>query len=118
MNGSDEPVYGLFICVVFIQGAAPRTAEEWLRNRGPVDPWPLTTISILPPGRWTASVDDVGTVLGGRVGAEVAFTDRAGRNWIRRATGALEELDRPPLESLGGMSIVGPYDLVSPAPVD
>jgi hypothetical protein len=30
VNGSAEPVYSLFACLVFIQGAAPHTIEDWL----------------------------------------------------------------------------------------
>ena len=30
INGSDEPVYRLVVGIVYIQGAAPRTLEDWL----------------------------------------------------------------------------------------
>jgi hypothetical protein len=36
--------------------------------------------------------------MAGRLAAEVAFTDREGSHWIRRATGRLEELPQEPLE--------------------
>jgi hypothetical protein len=29
VNGSPEPVYNVFACVVFTQGAAPYTSEGW-----------------------------------------------------------------------------------------
>jgi hypothetical protein len=52
----------------------------------------------------------------GRCGAEVAFTDRAGRHWIRRATGALEELDVSPIEFLERGGLGGPWQWVFPTP--
>ncbi len=116
VNGSAEPVYGLFACIVFIQAAAPHTSENWLelyedpRQQTP----PLTTISLLPPGRWTVAVRQPEMAMAGRFGAEVAFTDRAGRHWIRRPTGSLEELDTPPIAFLNDRDFHGPYDLVTP----
>jgi hypothetical protein len=36
--------------------------------------------------------------MSGKGEAEVAFTDRAGAHWIRRATGELEEIAEAPFE--------------------
>jgi hypothetical protein len=56
--------------------------------------------------------------MGGRFGAEVAFTDRAGSHWIRRATGKLEELPKEPLEYFEPSGLYGPYALVTPERID
>ena len=121
VNGSDEPVYRLVVAIVFIQGTAPDTTERWL------DEWvkdhperarPLTTLGILPPGRSRVSIQGRWTGgLGGRSGAEIAFTDRAGSHWIRRATGKLEELPLEPLEYFKHWGLFGPHDLQTPDPM-
>jgi hypothetical protein len=123
VNGSDEPVYMLVVGIVEIQGAAPHTIEEWLelRQDGPYQPIPVTTVSILPRGTFRVSVDGVGwssIAMQGRSGVDVAFTDRAGSHWIRRATGKLEELHQDPLEYFLRWGLSGPYDLQTPRRVD
>lgn len=122
INGSAEPVYTVVASIVFIQGAAPNSIEEQLKvadraTRRPGCPTvPVTTLSILPPGKWRVQI--VGThwsgALSGRSGAEVAFTDKAGSHWIRRGLGALEELPEPPLEYFSKLNLRGPYDFVPP----
>jgi hypothetical protein len=122
-NGSPEPVYSVYAAIVFIQGAAPHTGEEWHRLReqvqeGGEDPEyrSTTTASILPPGRWRVCVPQAAWgISGGRIGAEVAFTDRASIHWVRRATGALEELATPPYDHFG---LTGPYELQTPEAVE
>jgi hypothetical protein len=116
-NGSGEPVYSVVATIVMVQGAAPTTGEEWLRFAKQREPeffqTPTTTATILPPGRWRVWIARAGweAHLSGRASAEVAFTDRAGTHWVRRATGALEELAQPPFEHFG---LRGPYDFVTP----
>jgi hypothetical protein len=118
VNGSDEPVYRLVAGKVFIQGAAPKTMEQLLaasQQAGALPlPIPITTVSILPSGTFRVWVPFAGNVLGGRFGAEVAFTDRAGSHWIRRADGKLEELPQEPLEYFQALGLYGPHDLVTP----
>jgi hypothetical protein len=82
-------------------------------------PRPVTTASILPPGRHRVWVGGIGwgRGMGGRPGAEVAFTDRAGRHWIRRATGRLEEIPKEPFEYFKEWGLFGPYDLQNPEPI-
>jgi hypothetical protein len=81
---------------------------------------PTTTLSILPPGRSRAWI--FGThwtsVLAGRAGAEIAFTDRAGSHWIRRATDALDELLVDPLEYFKQFCFCGPYEFQTPESLD
>ena len=45
---------------------------------------------------------------------EVAFTDRAGASWIRRATGTLEELPKATLDYFGDFHLDGPYEFQTP----
>jgi hypothetical protein len=107
---------------VNLQGTSPRAIEGWLeilegREREPdVTKWPTaptTTVSILPSGDYRVWIQGTGwgRALSGRRAAEVAFTDRAGSHWIRRATGQLEELAEDPIIHYLG---AGPHDLQIP----
>ena len=113
INGSAEPIYNVVAWVVYIQGAAPRTGEQWQSQQGVSRP-PYLIASILPPGRWRLVMHQGGWgILSGRIGAEVAFTDRNGAHWIRRATGALEEISKGPMEHYG---LPAPFDFFTPEP--
>jgi hypothetical protein len=120
-NSSLSPVYRLVVGIVDIQGTAPRTLEAWLdlgRNRGGVGQvsLPMTTVSILPPGTfrvWIPGTDHTAS-MGARPGAELAFTDRAGKHWIRRANGELKELKSAPLDYFKHKDLYGPYELRTP----
>jgi hypothetical protein len=119
INGSAEPVYRLVVAIVNIQGTSPATIERWVENRqrarqtGIPNPVPITTVSILPSGVHRVWIQGIGwgRVLSGRRAAEVAFTDRAGSHWIRRATGQLEELAEDPISHYLG---AGPHELQIP----
>lgn len=117
-NNSPEPVYSVVVGLVFVQGAGPRTLEDMIdlnqkqySRRGPV-----TTISILPGGLYRVWIGGTGwhQILSGRAGVDIAFTDRAGAHWIRRATGQLDELAMPPLEYLQEWNFDGPHDFQTP----
>ncbi len=122
VNGSDEPVYRLVVGIVCLQGTCPHSLEAWLEYQQRTLPSPgprlvpITTVSILPKGTWQIWVQGSGWsgVLSGRAGAEVAFEDRAGSHWIRRATGQLEELDQEPFEYFTRLGMWGPHDLQTP----
>ena len=96
-NASHEPVYSVVVTLVLVAGAGPIRGE---------DVAPATDISggrahvaVVPPGRWRVALTDA--YWGGMFrypGVEVAFTDSAGRHWVRRALGALERLEAAPLE--------------------
>lgn len=141
-NGSAEPVYNVVAGLVFIQGAAPRELEEMLDVRRryiaqsaestaagnpPPSPeesvtlyqQPVTTLSILPPGTWRTWIQggSWGGVMAGRLGVDLAFTDRAGENWVRRAKGLLTQLDKKPFEHFQQYGLYGPLDLVQPEPL-
>ena len=53
-------------------------------------------------------------ILSGRGGVDVAFVDRGGANWVRRAMGRLEELPERPLEHFGHHGLFGPYEFQTP----
>jgi hypothetical protein len=124
VTGSEEPVYQLVVGIVCIQGTCPEALEKWLQFQqqwNQQDPGsflsvPVTTVSILPHGTFRIWISGTGWsgVLSGRAGPEIAFTDRAGSHWIRRATGQLEELAKGPFEYFGDLSLNGPYDLLTP----
>jgi hypothetical protein len=117
INSSPEPVYRLVIAIISIQGAGMRTIEQWLEYRDgrpyTDNAVPITTASILPSGNHRIWIRGTGwgRFMGGRTGAEVAFTDRAGSHWIRHATGQLEELAEDPITHYLG---AGPHDLGVP----
>ncbi len=122
LNGSSEPIYAVVATLVYIQGAAPRSIESWfeLKRRAEqgheqVSP-PTPILSIIPPGRWRIWIEgSAWGVLSGRIGAEIAFTDRAGAHWVRRAKGNLEELPIPTLEYFEKHGMYGPpYDYQMP----
>lgn len=76
----------------------------------------MTTVSILPGGLYRVWIEGSGwhQILSGRAGVDVAFTDRAGAHWIRRATGQLDEIPKPPLEYFQEWNFYGPHDFQSP----
>ena len=92
LNRSDEPVYEVIVALVVVQGAGSYHGEDHvLRDERRI-------LSVLPPGRWKVGIRS-GWHGGSRFpGAEVAFTDRAGVHWIRRATGKLEEIQEPAID--------------------
>lgn len=110
-NASEEPVYEAVVWLVFIQGAAPKTGEEWsqLQTATPY----RTILGVIPPGRWTVRFDGGWGAMTARPGAEVAFTDRAGRHWVRRSQGQLERLPRDAVEHYGIARPVD-YQVVEP----
>ena len=136
-NSSAEPIYEVVAGIVFIQGAAPRTLEEMLNllqqhrqetaelARKGVDVSteqqafqgnPVSTTGIVPPGTWRIWIRGKGwtSILSGRGGVDVAFVDRAGVSWIRRAMGPLDELPKRPLEHFGQHGLHGPHEFQAP----
>jgi hypothetical protein len=95
LNRSDEPVYEVVATLVMVQGAGAHRGEDW------VPPGYRRTLSVLPPGRYRVLVESGWAGMSARPGVEVAFTDRAGAHWIRRATGALEEIKQPAIDHYG-----------------
>ncbi len=125
LNSSGEPVYSPVIGLVAIQGAAPRTMEQWLEARSRWQPGeshrqiPVTTASILPPGKYRVWIQGTGwsAHLSGRSSAEIAFTDRSGIHWIRRASGELVPLPEDPHKYFSDRGLGRPYELQTPEPL-
>jgi hypothetical protein len=119
INSSPEPVYMLVIGIVFILGPGPHTIEEMCKLAYPQDQEArraVTTASVLPGGTYRVWLHGVGWshLRSGRFGVEVAFTDRIGNHWIRRATGHLEELREEPFKYFAQCGMSAPYDLQTP----
>jgi hypothetical protein len=109
LNASDGPVYHVIVWLVISYGAGPRTGEEV----GDREDWRPATLEVLPPGRSSAELPWFGGGMHTRAGVELAFTDSAGRHWIRRVGGRLEESQVPPVRRY---SIVEPVEWGAPGP--
>jgi hypothetical protein len=116
LNRSNEPVYQAVASVVFIQGAAPERGEEYRRLRGEDERYFLDqqpTLGVIPPGRWRVHVPGGWGGMMRQPGAEIAFSDRGGRHWVRRATG---ELKRLPTNAFDHYGLHPPFSLGPPEP--
>lgn len=99
LNRSDAPVYRVVVTLAFLSGTPPKTGEEWVRQAGSM-PFGKAFGSV-PPGKYRIDVDSGWAASGARPGVEVAFTDAAGRNWIRRADGRLNEIAQEAMTHYG-----------------
>ena len=95
VNSSTEPVYGVIVWLVIYP--APLTGEELVPR---VD-MPPATIGVLPPGRYRVHLPEFAAGMHRRPMVEIAFTDSAGRHWVRRWDGRLASLSRTPREHYG-----------------
>lgn len=111
LNRSDEPVYRAVVLLVLLQGSGPRRGEDYVGEHPPFDCF--QAIGVLPPGRWRVRVTTGWRGMMRQPGAEIAFTDRSGNHWVRRATGLLEELQA---ESFTHYNIPLPIGLGPPEP--
>jgi hypothetical protein len=107
LNRSDQPVYEVVVTLVMVQGGGPRRSEDVVPSEF------RRTLAILPPGRWAVEVAGGWAGMSRRPGVEVAFTDRAGVQWIRRAMGALDEIRKAPIDYYG---LSRPQELGFPTP--
>ena len=99
LNRSDSPVYRVVVTLAFLSGTPPKTGEEWVAQTGGL-PY-AKAFGSLPPGRWRVDTDSGWGALGARPGVEVAFTDRSGQHWIRRADGRLDEVSEEAMSHYG-----------------
>lgn len=117
-NNSSEPVYSVVVGLMFIQGAGPRSLEAMIQmNREQYSrQGPVTTVNDLPGGLYRVWIrrSSWDGILSGRSGVEIAFTDRAGAHWVRRAAGSLEELAESPLEHFRSAGLDAPYEFQIP----
>lgn len=115
-NSSTEAVYNVVAYLVWMQGAAPRTAEEIAKySEGHRM---RAIVQVLPPGNYKLVLPGPSNhpMQGqGHLGLEIAFTDGAGRHWIRRAaSGALKSLDTDPITHFGINRPLPPYNKIEP----
>jgi hypothetical protein len=107
LNHSDEPVYEAVATFVFIDGSGPTRGEDV----SPELAARRVRVGVIPPGRWRVCVDGAWNGMYSRLGVEVAFTDRAGAHWVRRADGRLEQLPRGAFDYF---ELSRPLDLTPP----
>jgi hypothetical protein len=90
-NGADVPVYRAVLWIVLLEGTGPTRGEE-LSARLRDDPSANLppAMLVVPPGQTTLEVKWEGGGMHSKPGVELAFTDSAGRHWIRRVDGHLE----------------------------
>jgi hypothetical protein len=111
LNHSDEPVYEAVATFVFIDGSGPTRGEEVTPELAAR----RVEVGVIPPGRWRVCVDGEWNGMYARLGLEVAFTDRAGAHWVRRADGRLEQIPRGAFDYF---ALSRPLDLTPPEPYD
>lgn len=89
-----------------VEGAGPRTGEQLAEVIKDATTAPEGTrlppgILTVPPGRTTAYLPWGGGDMYKRPGVEIAFTDSAGRHWIRRGDGKLESSKKDAIDHYG-----------------
>lgn len=99
-NTSAEPVYELVAYLVWVQGAAPRTGEQLQMEPHTPIRGIRAIVQVLPPGNYQLILEGPSNQpMQGQLGLEIAFTDAAGRSWIRRVpSGELNELTVGPVK--------------------
>lgn len=121
-NMSDEPVYMVIVYIVYMDGEKPGTGEETeshlrelLRGLQSMAPGVAEAAATPPAKQFRAVIQAVphGThwvplqVQQDYPGVEIAFTDAAGRHWVRRVTG---ELIESPCNALDRYGVSTPVD--------
>lgn len=114
-NSSMLPIYEVVTSLVFVQGAAPGTIEDWRTLAVQNDNiQPLSygaAFTAIGPGNWRVVIpSDWGTMMA-RPSCEIGFTDAAGRHWVRRGTGRLVRIRRSAVDHYG---IARPVDFQPP----
>jgi len=93
LNRSDTPIYNVVATMVFAQGGAPRMGED-MRDL----PDHRACYTVLPPGTWRAAAPGGWGGMHRMPAVEIAFTDTAGLNWVRRGSGQLMRLPAEPFD--------------------
>jgi hypothetical protein len=93
-NRSSAPIANAVVTLVLVQGAGPKLGvqltDPHLRREFQRD------LSTIPPGEWEVQVSPGWAGMLRRPGIEIAFTDQAGRNWVRYSSGLLEQIHESP----------------------
>lgn len=111
-NGSDLPVYRAIAWLVLGTGAGPRTGEDLMADlkraatADEQDLWMATSrptmLPVVAPGEQAVELPTwTGGGMSQTPGVEIAFSDAAGRHWIRRVDGRLEHIDKEPWRHYG-----------------
>lgn len=90
-NASATPVFEVVISINALQGREPARTLSGANLRTF-----RTYLSVLPPGCFTVMVPSSGRAPGIQFELEVAFTDAAGRFWIRKGNGMLDPTRKAP----------------------
>ncbi len=88
-NASSSVMYELIVYVAIVEGEGRSAITNVITSAVCVD--------VLPPGKWEVGISLPGGQPPGRLGIEFAFTDQAGRHWIRQANGSLQRLTESPM---------------------
>lgn len=102
-NRSEAPVYRVIVSLVVFEGPAARAGPDdatRLVEAGVADAW-QSALVLLPPGQHYTMVSESHTPQQGESAVEIAFTDRAGVHWRRRANGVIEEITQAADEHYG-----------------
>lgn len=91
LNQSAQPIYNVIVSIVPLSQKGDKLASPKPHR---------VCIDVVPPGQGYTSVDAIqfGHPGHSRAGVEIAFKDRSGSNWIRKATGELSEIDKSAME--------------------
>ena len=111
-NGSDLPVYQSIAWLVLATGAGPQTGEDLMAEfkravaNEDLDLWMEmhrpAMIAVIAPGEQAAELPPwPGGGMSTSPGVEIAFSDAAGRHWIRRVDGRLEGIPKEPWQHYG-----------------
>jgi hypothetical protein len=103
-NASALPIYEVVVSLVFVQGAAPQTMEDWveLGTNSNTNYLPHgAAFTAVGPGEWSQLVAGGWGAMGIRPGCEIAFTDASGRHWVRRGNGDLKRITKNPIDHYG-----------------
>jgi hypothetical protein len=90
-NSSDQLIYDFIEQVLLGRRTAVGDSEDTNLAFGAL-------IGNVPPGGYTGYINTSGGALGRRHLLEFAFQDAAGRYWLRRANGKLEQTSKHPLD--------------------
>lgn len=93
-NSSDGPIYEAGVVLEaygheFNSGGAPPASDRLVR------------LAVVPPGKWLITFDNSIRGMSKIQAAELAFTDQAGRHWLRTTSGDLRHLDTSMIEHYG-----------------
>lgn len=93
-NANQIPIYNVIVSAVQMHGANSCERGE---DSDPSYPCRLLFREI-PSGTWAQILPTNGSGMHTSIGLEIAFSDSAGLNWVRRGNGALERIPSNPLE--------------------